>query len=122
MGTATLLAAGNGGQGAGAEIDLPYDMVLRHVVDGGTIGEVLMYHRVYEEDLDVALEGLVDEFVFVGGWGCFFSMWVSLPGRPWIGGLCMGKVVKWCYVWGGYSVLLLLLLELQMFSIDFVLI
>jgi len=46
-----------------AEIDLPWDVFLRYVV---AVGKVSLYHRGHEEVMDVALEGMVDEFVFGG--------------------------------------------------------
>jgi len=63
----TLFGFGRGGEGVEAEIDLPYDAVLRCVVAGGAVGEVSLHHGGHEEEADVALEGLVYEFVFGGG-------------------------------------------------------
>ena len=72
----------------------------------GAVGEVSLHHQGHEEVIDVALKGMVDEFVFGERGG--MSMWVNSWGRLWSGGW-------WC-IWGGW----LLLLGLQMFSIDLV--
>ena len=73
MSTMTLLSVGRGRKGVKAEISLPYDTVLRCVLAGGVISELLLHHQVYDKEANSALEGLVEKFVLGGG----LIIWVS---------------------------------------------